>query len=141
VYLARYSLVVTGESLTTSLAWWEDTIPRASGDVILGGFKTDNDWTAHAVASQTTDILERCIAMAPDLIPVEKCKDRDPKLLVEELRKLIVEEGAGLRPARKGGVRIESEDLVLGNGTVVVPLVHHYGYGMPLLSCCSTLGY
>lgn len=66
--------------------------------------------------------------MAPDLIPTARCRDRDPKVLVDELRKLIIEEGAGLRPARKGGVRIESEDLVLENradGTV--PLIHHYG--------------
>lgn len=102
-----------------------DTIPRASGDVILGGFKTDNDWTAHAVASQTTDILERCIAMAPDLIPETVSRNRDPRVLVEELRKLIIEEGSGLRPARKGGVRIESESIKVGSDTV--PLVHHYG--------------
>ncbi|KAJ9113132.1 hypothetical protein QFC20_002022 [Naganishia adeliensis] len=103
-----------------------DTIPRASGDVILGGFKTDNDWTAHAVASQTTDILERCIAMAPDLIPETVSRNRDPRVLVEELRKLIIEEGSGLRPARKGGVRIESETIKVGSDTV--PLVHHYGH-------------
>lgn len=109
----------------THLLLPSDTIPRASGDVILGGFKTDNDWTAHAVASQTTDILERCIAMAPDLIPETLSRNREPRILVEELRKLIIEEGAGLRPARKGGVRIESETTKVGNDSV--PVVHHYG--------------
>ena len=93
--------------------------------MILGGFKTDNDWTAHAVSSQTTDILERCIAMAPDLIPESISKNRDKKVLVEELRKLLIEEGSGLRPARKGGVRIESEELQVGWDRI--PLIHHYG--------------
>jgi D-amino-acid oxidase len=64
--------------------------------------------------------------MAPDLIPTSMSKNRDPKVLVEELRKLLIEEGSGLRPARKGGVRIESEELKLGRDTV--PLIHHYGY-------------
>ncbi|KAJ9100640.1 hypothetical protein QFC21_003684 [Naganishia friedmannii] len=128
VVLVRAPWYKRGVTRSSRTGDWTYTIPRASGDVILGGFKTDNDWTAHAIASQTTDILERCIAMAPDLMPVAKCTDRDPKVMVEELRKLIVEEGAGLRPARKGGVRIESEDIMLGNGTVTVPLVHHYGH-------------
>jgi hypothetical protein len=63
--------------------------------------------------------------MAPDLIPETVSRDRQPSVLVEELRKLIIEEGSGLRPARKGGVRIESETIKVGNDTV--PLVHHYG--------------
>ncbi|KAJ9122405.1 hypothetical protein QFC22_001828 [Naganishia vaughanmartiniae] len=129
VVLVRAPWYKRGVTKSSKTGDWTYTIPRASGDVILGGFKTDNDWTAHAIPSQTTDILERCIAMAPDLIPVTKSRDRDPKVLVEELRKLVVEEGAGLRPARKGGVRIESEDLVLGGaGNEVIPLVHHYGH-------------
>ncbi|KAJ9093579.1 hypothetical protein QFC19_008308 [Naganishia cerealis] len=128
VVLVKAPWYKRGVTKSSKTGDWTYTIPRASGDVILGGFKTDNDWTAHAIASQTTDILERCIAMAPDLVPVSSCKNRDPQVLVKELRKLIIEEGAGLRPARKGGVRIESEDLLVGNGKKVIPLIHHYGH-------------
>ena len=63
--------------------------------------------------------------MAPDLIPESISKNRDKKVLVEELRKLLIEEGSGLRPARKGGVRIESEELQVGWDRI--PLIHHYG--------------
>ena len=63
--------------------------------------------------------------MAPDLIPESISKNRNPKVLVEELKKLLIEEGSGLRPARKGGVRIESEELQVGSDSI--SLIHHYG--------------
>lgn len=81
-----------------------DIIPRRSGDIILGGFKVDNDWTSTARPEQTTDILQRCLALYPELVPVDR--RHDPKQpTVEELRSMIVMEGCGLRPARKGGIR------------------------------------
>jgi len=48
-----------------------------------------------------------------------------------DLLPLIVEEGCGLRPARKGGIKLEMEwaEAVRENGRI--PVVHNYGWATP----------
>ncbi|KAI0341357.1 D-amino-acid oxidase [Trametopsis cervina] len=104
---------------------WTYVIPRRSGDVILGGTKVDNDWYPVARPTTTTEILERCLALCPELAPPEIRSQRAPT--VEDLRPLIVEEGCGFRPVRKGGVRIEADNLNL-NGKDL-PVIYNYGHG------------
>ncbi|GJE86501.1 D-amino-acid oxidase [Phanerochaete sordida] len=104
---------------------WTYVIPRRSGDVILGGTKVDNDWCPVARPETTTDILERCLALCPELVPPEVRAERTPT--IDDLRPLIVEEGCGFRPARKGGVRIDVEWIKAGEKEI--PVVMNYGHG------------
>ena len=60
--------------------------------------------------------MRRCIALCPSLVG-----NRD--VSIEALD--VVRHGVGLRPSRKGGVRLEKE-MLLGGGAVVV---HNYGHG------------
>lgn len=53
----------------------------------------------------TSMILERALALCPDLIPPEKRQSLGSQGLE------IIQEGCGLRPTRKGGVRIEVEKI------------------------------
>lgn len=73
------------------------------------------------------DILTRGLALCPELAPPEVRAIRKPTL--EDIEPHIVEEGCGLRPARKGGIRLEVEWV---EGTSVrregrIPIVHNYG--------------
>ena len=72
----------------------------------------------------TEDILRRCLALCPELVPPEVREKRAGT--VDDLRPLIVEVGCGLRPARKGGLRLECEWMDAGKGRKI-PLVYNYG--------------
>lgn len=89
------------------------------GHVVLGGFLQPNNYSTDTYGSETYDILHRTTALYPELL-------RDPATgrlkKIQELE--IVREAAGLRPSRKGGVRIEAQRW--GSGRVVI---HNYGAG------------
>lgn len=72
----------------------------------------------------TADILQRAIALCPELSPAFSA---NPKPTVEDIKSIIIEEGCGLRPGRKGGIRLESSVLEIVRGAHV-PVVHNYGY-------------
>ena len=110
-------------------------IPRPSGDVsrnrdtcrtfqilnrldqvILGGTRGADDWYSKPRPKTKTSILKRAITLAPELAPPGT---ENPTY--EDLIPLIIEEGCGLRPGRKGGIRLERETV---SG---VPVVHNYG--------------
>ena len=74
----------------------------------------------------TEDILQRCLAFCPELAPPEIRAQRAPT--VDDLRALILEAGVGLRPARKGGLRLEVEWVTNPRGNVKIPMVFNYGY-------------
>lgn len=127
VYPARGQVVVVKaphvkENVMLSTKY-SDTyiIPRANsgGLVVLGGYKQDNDWRDVTFSYYTQSILERTRELLPVLENAE-----------------VVREVTGLRPCRKGGVRIERE--VRNDGRVII---HNYGacgagfqsgYGMSL---------
>lgn len=72
----------------------------------------------------TEDILTRALQLTPELAPPQTRVDRDPT--VEDLRSIIIEPGCGLRPGRKGGIRLEVEWFdVPARGKV--PVVYNYG--------------
>ncbi|KAI0364057.1 nucleotide-binding domain-containing protein [Pilatotrama ljubarskyi] len=105
-------------------------IPRpsktASGfTTVLGGKYQKDNWDTSFSAEDAQGIIERCAALAPAI--------KDP-----ETR--ILKHNVGLRPARRGGPRVEAEKLDLPlkthwlteqpqgeKGTVLV--VHAYGFG------------
>lgn len=73
----------------------------------------------------TRDILERTFKMCPELAPPEIRAEREPT--IEDILPLVIEEGCGLRPGRIGGVRLDVEWRVAGEGDVSIPIVFNYG--------------
>jgi len=87
-----------------------------------------DDWFPKARPETTIDILERGIALYPELAPPSVRNEREPT--VEDLKALIIEEGCGLRPARMGGIRLHSEWVAdPGSEGHMVPIIHNYGHG------------
>lgn len=91
------------------------------GHVVLGGFLQADNYASDTYGAETFDILNRTTALYPELL-------KDPATgrtkTIGELE--IVREAAGLRPSRKGGVRIEAEEWDAAKGQVVI---HNYGAG------------
>ncbi|KAF9057156.1 D-aspartate oxidase [Panaeolus papilionaceus] len=104
-------------------------IPRRSSDVIVGGTRSVDDWHPRPRPETTMDILERGLKLCPELAPPDIRAVREPT--VEDLLRHKVGEGCGLRPARKGGVRLEVEwkdgKQVHRDGRI--PVIHNYGHG------------
>jgi len=75
-------------------------------DVVLGGTFEEGSWNTTPDPATRDAILERCLALVPELAGAP-----------------VVGEKVGLRPARRGGPRVEAEKWP--GGTVV----HAYGHG------------
>lgn len=75
-------------------------------DIILGGLAQVNRWELEPDPAQSAAILERTVAIAPQL--------RDAKVLAEQV---------GLRPGRHE-IRLEREDFADGSA-----IIHNYGHG------------
>ncbi|KAH9932229.1 D-amino-acid oxidase [Fomitopsis serialis] len=101
-------------------------VPRRDGTVALGSTKEAGDWYPAARPRTTDDILRRCLALCPELAPLEVRAQRAGT--TDDLRPLIVETGCGLRPARKGGMRLEYEWVNAGKDGRKIPLVYNYGH-------------
>lgn len=71
------------------------------------------------------DILRRGLALFPELAPPGIRQQREPT--VEDLLPLIIEDACGLRPSRKGGLRLETQGVKTKDGRTV-PLIFNYGY-------------
>ncbi|KAI8986661.1 D-amino-acid oxidase [Trametes punicea] len=106
---------------------WTYVIPRRCGDVVLGGTKEDDDWYPAPRPETTAEILKRCLALCPELVPPSIRDERAGT--VDDLRPLILEEGCGLRPQRRGGIRLELEWVQGRKGQGKVPVVLNYGHG------------
>ncbi|KAJ7344043.1 hypothetical protein DFH08DRAFT_781485 [Mycena albidolilacea] len=96
-------------------------IPRQTGDVILGGTYQPDDWHPKSRPETVKLIKEHGIQAFPELLHPSKRET----LNIEDLD--VIEECVGLRPTRKGGVRLEIESLAVGERTI--PIVHNYGHG------------
>lgn len=90
---------------------------NCSRQVILGGTRDVDDWYPKPRPETKIAILKRAIALAPELAPPGT---KNPTH--EDLIPLVIEDGCGLRPGRKGGIRLERESV---SG---IPVVHNYGY-------------
>ncbi|GAW09542.1 d-amino-acid oxidase [Lentinula edodes] len=130
---------------------WTYIIPRRSGDVIIGGTKSPNDFFPTPRPETTLDILRRGVRLCPELLhpppptastdgtyttitpitltpdALDNLSDTDFLNLVEPF---IIEAGCGFRPARKGGLRLEVEWIVQSEtgSAPQIPLVHNYGH-------------
>jgi hypothetical protein len=76
-------------------------------------------------AETTRDIIERVLDMTQEVAP-PGVRDSSRKPTVEDVLPLILEEGCGFRPSRKGGIRLEGEIREVKNGKKAV-VVHNYG--------------
>ncbi|BGP53954.1 hypothetical protein JCM8202v2_001526 [Rhodotorula sphaerocarpa] len=101
---------------------YDYTIPRpATGLVVLGGCAERDNWDPKPRPDMARRIMERCLALQPELLAPEKRGGT-----IEDLD--VVQEAVGLRPTREGGIRLETETLQLEDGRSI-PLVHNYGHG------------
>ena len=75
----------------------------------------------------TTEILERCLALCPELAPPDIRAQRAPT--IDDIRPLIVEVTCGLRPMRVGGIRMEIEHIEGRQNQSKIPMLLNYGYG------------
>jgi hypothetical protein len=88
-------------------------MPRAAGGgTILGGCMQHHNWDSQPDLNLAQRIMQRSIDLCPALAP----KTGKPSELS------IIRHGVGLRPMRKGGIRVEKEKI---DGTWVV---HNYGH-------------
>ncbi|KAK4053017.1 hypothetical protein OIV83_001751 [Microbotryomycetes sp. JL201] len=99
------------------------TIPRRNGDVVLGGSANANETDPQPWPWLTEQIKRRCLELQPELSPPEKRKGGT----IEDLD--VKELACGLRPTRKGGIRLEIDPEPVHVGNISVPLVHCYGHG------------
>ncbi|HEV7737982.1 MAG TPA: hypothetical protein VGO47_11500 [Chlamydiales bacterium] len=97
---------------------------------VIGGTRDINDWYPHPRLDIGRAILERALKLMPELIPPMLRNDLRPPT-VADLEPYIVEHGCGLRPARKGGIRLERGTFTTGKAGGdgrQVPVVYNYGY-------------
>ncbi|GLB39080.1 putative FAD dependent oxidoreductase [Lyophyllum shimeji] len=119
--LLRAPWIRFGRTLSTVKGTWTYVIPRRSGDVIVGGTLGPDDWHPRPRPETTRDILQRVLALCPEIAPPDIRAVREPT--IDDVLPIVIEEGCGLRPGRKGGIRLEVDD----GGKV--PIVHNYGHG------------
>jgi D-amino-acid oxidase len=94
---------------------------------LIGGTREENDWYPQPRLDTGRAILERALRLMPELIP-PNLRDESRPPTVADLEPYIVEHGCGLRPARKGGIRLERDTLTVGADGRQVPVVYNYGY-------------
>ncbi|KAF8202078.1 hypothetical protein K438DRAFT_1581678 [Mycena galopus ATCC 62051] len=100
-------------------------IPRHGGNIVLGGTLNADDWYPLPREETKTAILEKALALWPEIAPPQARKDRVPT--IQDLYPIIVEDGLGLRPHRNEGIRIEAEWVEANDAKA--PVVFNYGHG------------
>ena len=92
----------------TELAY---TCPQAGGVLACGGLSQKGSWSTEVTKDEATAIVKRCAAFTPGLADAP-----------------VVGSWAGLRPSRKGGVRLEHGQDVTVDGCHC-HVIHNYGHG------------
>ncbi|KDN35089.1 hypothetical protein RSAG8_11871, partial [Rhizoctonia solani AG-8 WAC10335] len=128
--LVRAPWVKFGKTKSEADGTWSYIIPRRSGDIILGGTTGVNDWYPHPRSDTVDDIIYRTLAIAPEIAPPSS-REGGRKPTLEDVKSIVIETGCGFRPARKGGIRLEtgSVEWVDGGAKKETPVVFNYGHG------------
>ncbi|KAJ3135941.1 hypothetical protein HK100_002254 [Physocladia obscura] len=90
-------------------------IPREDGLVILGGTYQKNNFNMNVDLQTAQEIMDRCVAVCPELVVNGK---------LPEVHDHVV----GLRPARYGDCRVDSQYLKTSTGREIL-FVNNYGHG------------
>lgn len=88
-----------------------------------------NDWYPHPRIETGRAIMAHALALMPDLLPPDVRKRNSENGVapsVADLEPLVIEHGCGLRPARKGGIRVEGSTHTTAEGKTF-PVVYNYG--------------
>jgi len=124
--LLRAPWVKFGRTLSSADGSYVYLMPLCTGNVLVGGIKVPDDWYPTPRATDRTYILTRMLGLCPELAPPSVRASRAPT--VEDLEGLIVDEGCGLRPGRKGGIRLEVGSTEREGGRGTIPVVYNYGH-------------
>ncbi|CAG8622916.1 15604_t:CDS:10 [Funneliformis mosseae] len=92
-------------------------IPHDDGEVILGGTYDEHKYSTDIDYNTAKGIIQRCLATRPDILPND------------QTQLTIKRHGVGLRPCRKGGVRIEAEWTISKKFGKRILICHNYGHG------------
>ncbi|KAG2179982.1 hypothetical protein INT43_003769, partial [Umbelopsis isabellina] len=92
-------------------------IPRANGDVILGGTQQHHNYDPEVNYVTAREIMERTYKHFPELTHGKGIEALD-----------VVRQNVGLRPTREGGPRVENEIWTNSTGKPVL-ITHNYGHG------------
>ncbi|KAI6045244.1 hypothetical protein EDC04DRAFT_3137196 [Pisolithus marmoratus] len=122
----RAPWVKYGRTLSAADGSYFYLMPRVTGDVLVGGIRVANDWFPAPREQDRDYVLAGVLAICPELAPPEIRAERMPT--IDDPRPLIAEEGCGLRPGRKGGIRLETEWFEASPQTQI-PVVYNYGHG------------
>ena len=130
---------VRGQTVLLKAPWFKEAVmftlrdgnythvaPRRSGIAVLGGVRDADDWYPHARPEVTEGLLERAVAIWPELAP-PSAREGGRIPTKEDLRPLIVGHGCGLRPRRKGGIRLEKEWRQVPGSKKRVVVIYNYG--------------
>ncbi|KAL1311764.1 hypothetical protein AAFC00_001851 [Neodothiora populina] len=101
----------------------------AGGGTVLGGCLQAGSWESQPDHGLAVRIMNRAVKLCPQLVPEGKG--------IEGLS--IIRHGVGLRPMRKGGIRVEKESIKGTDGTAVkvVHSIGHGGYGYQTSYGCT----
>ncbi|RKP36378.1 hypothetical protein BJ085DRAFT_30927 [Dimargaris cristalligena] len=120
--LVRAPSVKDSINVTTKpgpVAMMTTIIPRGDGTVFLGGSKESSSYDA-TVNKATSDIIwERCTSVCPELVADYNAWNTQ----ADKTEPFVLAEGAGLRPGRVGGPRVDMEPQDQDRY-----LIHNYGH-------------
>jgi len=88
-----------------------------------------NDWHPTPRPETAKEIITKCLEICPELVPPSK-REKGKTPTVDDITPIIIEEGCGLRPGRKGGIRIESGVMHIegvDQEEKKIPIVYNYG--------------
>ncbi|OOQ84040.1 FAD dependent oxidoreductase superfamily [Penicillium brasilianum] len=117
-------IIVSNQCDKTISHHWADgsstvVIPRPlGGGTVIGGTKEPNNWSEDISDTATETILTRVAGICPELIDRENPVTENTQGF--DIRQVYI----ARRPMRRGGLRLEKENMNQG-----IPLIHCYGAG------------
>lgn len=89
-----------------------------------------DDWHPHPRPETSRAIIERNLKLHLEIVPPARLAElrasgKEPT--VDDILPLVVEYGCGLRPGRKGGIRLGMGVYELGEGEKSLPIIYNYG--------------